>query len=286
MLCIIIPRLWGDIKMHAIMGILTSKILIATISVLGCVTLLFSEDDIPSVAFATAVTALLASAIFLPTRRLAFSVYVAWAVTVIVVGTSSAKAQIAGMSLHSFDILFIAADPRAIVFLLRTYLSYALSMLLLLGIAAVVLVLFWRREAATRLRTPARIALVVTMGALSVATMPQWASSRDYYFQGRHASAFAASLRDIRHLFEAHPLGYGSGGRRLRRRTRKLIDAPVRSAQISWLSMPNPSCRRAILEPGTSPMRSWAISGPTTARSIGSEWKLLAAIPGSPLPAL
>ncbi|RYG55610.1 MAG: hypothetical protein EON56_05380, partial [Alphaproteobacteria bacterium] len=134
-----------------ILKFLQSKLAVTAVSALGSVALYSSEDDIASAAFATAVTAVVVSMIFLPTRRLAVSTYSGWAITVIIVGCSSVKAHMAGMSLHVFDILFVAADPLALSFLVQTYLSYAIGMFVFLSVAAVALLLLWRHEQPTPL---------------------------------------------------------------------------------------------------------------------------------------
>ena len=175
-------------------------------SVAGAAFLRRAEDDIGSALFAVVVTALVASVLFLLTKRLAVSVYAAWVLSALIAVSSSVKAHMTGMSLHSFDLVFLLADPTAFAFLMRTYFSQAVIVLCGLGVALCGLVLIARAERPRRIGLVWRAAIPAALLFLASQTLPGWASGSDYYFYGRHVSAFAASVRDLAHLWQPHPL--------------------------------------------------------------------------------
>ena len=165
-----------------------------------------SEDDFSSTLFAVLVTALVASLLFLLIRRLAASIYSAWILSALIAVVSSFKAHMTGMSLHSFDLVFLLGDSSAFVFLLYTYFSQALIVLTALGGALCAVFLITRVEKPRQIRLAWRAAAPVALFFLTAQTLPGWAAGTDYYYYGRHVSAFAASIRDLAHLWQPHPL--------------------------------------------------------------------------------
>lgn len=188
-----------------LLGLAINPLTVAAAGLVGFVFLLVTEDDLASAAFATMAVLLVAGFLVLTTRRPAFSVYSALALTLLVVGPSIVKARLTGASLHSLDFAHLA-DPKVSSFLLSGYTAYVVPILVALATAAVLLFLVYRAEAPQPGGLARRALLVLLPASLLPVALPQWASGDDYQFAGKHASAFAASLRELPHLWDAHPL--------------------------------------------------------------------------------
>jgi hypothetical protein len=189
-----------------VIGLLTHKLLLLAVSLAGLAFLYQSEDDLRSALFAFMIFCCLALSLMALTRRVAVSIYGAWGVAGILTLVSIAKAKMVGMSLHSFDVLFVMQDIATPLFLLQAYPVYAALVLAGLGLAfAVVLTIgYWEKPLASS-RSKALFLLALS-GVGSAALQPPWAEGTDYYYHGRHLSSFTVSVRDLGRLWAGHPL--------------------------------------------------------------------------------
>lgn len=188
-----------------ILAFLTHSAFIGVVCIAAVGFLFAVEDDASSTAFATAAVMLMISAFYLLTRRAAFSVYSGLALLVLVIAPSVVKARLTGASLHALDIIHLT-DPKVSGFLVSGYASYVLPILAVLVLAVLFLVIVYLYETPRSGGLGRRVAFVTLSALMLPATLPQWASGDDYQFAGKHASAFAASLRELPHVWDDHPL--------------------------------------------------------------------------------
>ena len=148
----------------------------------------------------------LLAALFLAiSRRIAFSVYAALAIAVVLALPSMVKARMTGMSLHSFDLALIA-DPQMLGFFLSAFGQYAVPVLAIAVVMIGALMLVCRHEQPIRVRLWQIAVAGVALAVTAPLAMPRWADETSYLFQGRHISALLVSLRDLPQLWAEHPL--------------------------------------------------------------------------------
>lgn len=191
--------------MRRLLDLTINPLLVGAAGIGAIALLLVTEDDLASAAFAATAVAVMIGVLLLASRRPAFSVYSALTLTLLVVAPSIVKARLTGASLHALDIAHLA-DPKVSSFLITGYASYALPILAALVMAVLFLVLVYRHETPRPGGLTRRATLVILPALLLPVALPQWASGDDYQFAGKHASAFAASLRELPHLWDEHPL--------------------------------------------------------------------------------
>ena len=161
------------------------------------------ENDNSPVLFAISIFMVLVAVLVWASRRPAFSFYCALLVFGTLTAISLLKFKLKGFSLHYYDLVFVANDPKIVEFLAGSFAYIILPLLLLVGLAvAAVIVLFSsdRKWQIGRTSLTACVALPVLM---LPATFPEEASADrySYYLQGRHVSAFYVSLLDLEYLF-------------------------------------------------------------------------------------
>jgi hypothetical protein len=188
-----------------LLDLTTSPLLVTFAGICAIASLFVTEDDLASTTFAAIVIVTVIGLVFVISRRLAFSAYAALTFTLIVVASSIVKARLTGTTLHALDLAHLA-DPRVLSFLVTGYASYILPILVALVLAVVLLSMIYRHETPRQGGLAKRLILVVVPGLLLPIALPQWASRDDYHVSGKHASAFAASLRELPHLWDEHPL--------------------------------------------------------------------------------
>lgn len=136
------------------------------------------------------------------TRKPAFSLYVAGALTVLICFVSTAKYRMKGFSFHVFDIFFTGTDSAATRFLLVEYDYLIIPVIALAALGTLVLVMVARSEKQRNVRLSNRLlALLVVIAALPM-SYPLNASQPRYfhYLGGFNASSFFVSLMDLRYL--------------------------------------------------------------------------------------
>ncbi|MBB6182350.1 sulfatase-like hydrolase/transferase [Pseudorhizobium flavum] len=191
--------------MRRLLDLTINPFLVAATGIGAIAFLLVTEDDFASAAFAVTAVAVVIGVLLLASRRPAFSVYSAITLTLLVVAPSVVKARLTGASLHALDLAHLA-DPKVSSFLVTGYASYVLPILAVLVMAILFLVMVYRYETPRQVGLVRRATLVVLPALLLPVALPQWASGDDYQFAGKHASAFTASLRELPHLWDEHPL--------------------------------------------------------------------------------
>ncbi len=191
--------------MNIVLRLLTSPVTVGGVAVVAFLALSRLENDLASAVFALCGVGFLAALLLAASSRIAFSVYAALSVGVLVALPSMVKAHMTGMSLHSFD-LALLADPQMLGFFLAGFGAYAVPVLAVAACIIAVMVLIYRYEQPVTLTLP-RIAVLVAAPILLVpVARPGWASDASYLFQGRHISAWMVSLQDLPRLWADHPL--------------------------------------------------------------------------------
>ncbi|HTV68361.1 MAG TPA: sulfatase-like hydrolase/transferase [Rhizobiaceae bacterium] len=162
-----------------------------------------AENQVLSLPFGLAIAATLFAAIFIVSARLAFSVYAAWGVVVLITVVSAIKYRMKGFSLHFYDFVFFANDTEVHRFLLSSYLYLILPVIGALLLAIALAVAFYRSSPRSDWPAHLRTLPLVIGVVLLPATFPAEAQNERvfYYLRGRQMSAFFVSLLDIRNLF-------------------------------------------------------------------------------------
>lgn len=161
-----------------------------------------AEHEWQSVPFSLALVAALAGLLFLASRRLAFSVYVAWMSIGFVTVVSAIKFRMKGFSLHFYDAVFVSRDPDVYRFLLGSYLHLILPVVIALALGIAAAILLFRIDRKSGWSVSTRVLVLAALVVLVPLTFPAEASKDRYfyYMQGRHMSAFFVSLLDLRNL--------------------------------------------------------------------------------------
>ncbi|MBA3446755.1 MAG: sulfatase-like hydrolase/transferase [Pseudaminobacter sp.] len=169
----------------------------------GALALLEMENEWFTMPFSLCVLMVFAALFFLFSRRIAFSLYSAWAVMGAITLVSLIKFREQGFDLHAYDIVFVGGDTSLYGFLLVNYLHLALPVLVLVGLALAGLAWVWAGEPARKTPLAARLLAPVALLGLLPVTIPATAAidRHEYIVGGHHASAFFVSLLDLASLF-------------------------------------------------------------------------------------
>ena len=116
------------------------------VSVAGAIFARDAENEWLSVPFALAVTATVAGLMFVWSGRPAFSILLGWMTVGLLTVISATKYKMKGFSLHCYDLVFLATDPEVSRFLVSTYQTLVLPVLLALGMVIAVAVLLFRAD--------------------------------------------------------------------------------------------------------------------------------------------
>ena len=179
---------------------------LTVVSVAGAIFARDAENEWLSVPFALAVTATVAGSMFVWSGRPAFSILLGWMTVGLLTVISATKYKMKGFSLHCYDLVFLATDPEVSRFLVSTYQTLVLPVLLALGMVIAVAVLLFRADRKSGRPAFVRVLVMPALLASVALTFPAEALQDRYSYnmQGRHFSAFFISLLDLRSLF-VHP---------------------------------------------------------------------------------
>ncbi|MDH6266687.1 phosphoglycerol transferase MdoB-like AlkP superfamily enzyme [Rhizobium sp. SG_E_25_P2] len=161
------------------------------------------------IPYVFSITAAIAAAAFILSRRPIFSVFAAATFTVMQGLASYVKHHLNGMALHVYDLLFTARDGDLFVFLVEYYPMLGLAALVAIGLAVTGLVVIYRLERPVWMAPPLRLSLLPLAIALSSATYPRAQTfDSDYlpFTAGYNASALYFSLGHIRNLTGPAPI--------------------------------------------------------------------------------
>ncbi|WP_438749150.1 sulfatase-like hydrolase/transferase [Pararhizobium sp. O133] len=151
------------------------------------------------VPFLVTIMAALTSVLFLLSRRLVFSAYVAVTIVVLIGAMSEAKFQLKGFSLHVFDLAFTGLDASALQFLAGSYFHLLAAGLAALAAVSVFFVILFKGDRV--IRSPWWLKTGVTGAAVGAAIIayPHRPGEPSYthYISGYNASSFFVSLGDL-----------------------------------------------------------------------------------------
>jgi phosphoglycerol transferase MdoB-like AlkP superfamily enzyme len=163
------------------------------------------ENDVEAALFSFCGIALVAAFALVASNRVAFSIYSALCVALLIAIPSMVKARMTGMSLHSFD-LALLVDPSMLAFFLTGFATYAVPVLVIAVCTIAFMTVIYRREKPARVTLLHAVLLVAAPILLYPLARPAWASDQSYLFHGRHLSALMASFEDLPRLWSDHPL--------------------------------------------------------------------------------
>lgn len=189
----------------SVLRLLAWPVTVGIVAIIALVALSRLENDLRSALFALCGIGLLAALLLVASRRIAFSVYSALALGLLVALPSMVKARMTGMSLHSFD-LALLADPQMLGFFLTGFGAYAVPVLAIAACMIAAMTLIYRFEQPVKLTVKHAVLLVAAPLLMVPLALPGWASEGSYLFQGRHISALMVSLRELPELWADHPL--------------------------------------------------------------------------------
>ncbi len=153
------------------------------------------SEGLPSnILFTAAVTAAIAAAVTLVSRRLLFSVFMTAACVLLIVLTSSVKREKMSQVAHAYDVVFYLSSWSTVHFLWTDYRAYVLGFFASIALIAV---LGW----ATFRLDPLRVRRVPAALALTVAMAMTWAGAElkgerrhmQFFFENLLVSSFYAS---------------------------------------------------------------------------------------------
>lgn len=173
------------------------------VTLLGIAAAYNAENAFLTTPFAVSIAAVLAALLFLLSRRLAFSIYVAWMIICIETIVSAIKYKMRGFSFHFYDAVFVATDKEIYSFLFGSYLYLILPVLIAFALCIAFGVALFRMDSRSPRSMSSRFAVFGTAIVLMPLTFPAEASHERhlYYLRGRHISAFFVSLLDLQNYF-------------------------------------------------------------------------------------
>lgn len=150
----------------------------------------------------------MSSAIFILSKRFAFSVYLTLTIVSLLTSMSVAKYRGQGFDLHVYDILFTGSDVEAIKFLVVTYWKMAVPLMaaMIIGIAGLMMV--WRHERPSNHRLGVRVTPLALSAVLIPLAYPVDQSYQRFFYHliGYNASTFFVSFLDIADSFAEEPI--------------------------------------------------------------------------------
>lgn len=176
---------------------------LAGVSLLGVAAAYNAENALLTTPFAVSIAAVLAALLFVLSKRLAFSVYVAWMIISIETVVSAIKYKMRGFSFHFYDAVFVATDREIYSFLFDSYLYLILPVLIALALCAAFGIVLFRLDTRSARGISTRLAALFAAIVMMPLTFPAEASQERhlYYLRGRHISAFFVSLLDLQNYF-------------------------------------------------------------------------------------
>jgi hypothetical protein len=189
----------------AITSFLLKPAVVVAASLAGVGALRILEGHFATVPFALAVLALIASLLFLATRRPRASVLAAWGLVALVAVVSFTKQRLMGMNAHVFDVLFLR-DLETARFVVVGYWPMLLPVAAALAAAVWAAVRLFRAEPPMPVGAPSRVAVGAAAALLVPATNVKSADDHSYYTSHHFATAFFASIGDAGTLLTQIPL--------------------------------------------------------------------------------
>lgn len=150
------------------------------------------------------ITLVIAAALFLVSRRYAFSLYAAGSVVVLIALASLVKYDLKGFALHYYDLIFTGADKSAVSFLASNYTGILIPAICILLAVIACLALIFAFDSPLRLKVRWRAAGLAAVLPLTYLTFPPAVADQPAYLpyiSGYNASSFFISLADIRYPF-------------------------------------------------------------------------------------
>ena len=190
-------------QLHRLLTGITHPVTLVAVCLAGIAVSYSAENALATVPFAMAVLATIAASLFLISKRLAFSIYVAWMLVAIETLVSAIKFQMRGFSFHFYDAVFVASDKEVYPFLVGSYLHLVLLVLLALASCVAFAIGVFRLDTARSFGLSGRWALLGLSALLLPLTLPADASEErhSYYLRGRHITAFFVSFLDLEDYF-------------------------------------------------------------------------------------
>ena len=173
----------------------------AVAAILLCTVFLYAleraVDHMPFVMFSVLGVA---TALFLASRRIYFSIYAALAATTLIAIVSVLKYRTKGFDLHIYDIVFTGTDPKAFAFLIDGFAAYIVPVAGLMICCLIVLSLVFIWDGKHGMTVLRRSGLMALAFALIPVSYPLKADEPRYfhYLGGFNASAFFVSFLDLR----------------------------------------------------------------------------------------
>lgn len=173
----------------------------AVAAILLCTVFLYAleraVDHMPFVMFSVLGVA---TALFLASRRIYFSIYAALAATTLIAIVSVLKYRTKGFDLHIYDIVFTGTDLKAFAFLIDGFAVYILPVIGILICCLIVLSLIFIWDRKQSMPVLKRSGLMALVFALIPFSYPLRADEPRYfhYLGGFNASAFFVSFLDLR----------------------------------------------------------------------------------------
>lgn len=191
-------------RRYTIAALLLSPAALLLVSAAGIAGLRAAENQWLSLPFALCLVAQVAALFFLLSRRLAFSVYAAWALVGSVTLISAIKYKMRGFSLHLYDIVTAAGDLDILRFVALSYMHLVIPALAVIVIATGIGIAALRKDKPTQIPMRSRVLAALAPALMLPLTFPAEASSEEryvYYLQGRHSTAFFVSFLDFASAF-------------------------------------------------------------------------------------
>jgi len=155
------------------------------------------EGGALDILFTVAVICALGAMLAFVSRRPLFALMFTTALVVIIFEISKAKQESMNMVLHAYDIIFYFSSWSTVTFLIESYRSYAVGLIVGLSAVIAVSVLAYRIDGARLRRSSSAIAAagfaIVTLVAASARDERQDGS---YFFDDRYVSSFFSSLSE------------------------------------------------------------------------------------------
>lgn len=182
---------------------------LTVVSVLGVLAVRELENEWFTMPFTLTVFFVVASLLFLASRRIAFSIFSAWSFLAVIGLASLAKYREQGFGLHAYDIVFAATDTSLHGFLLENYGHLVLPVIVLLGVCIAGLGLLAMVETPRPVPLAARLLTLAGFTGLLPLTIPEPAlgERHEYLLAGRHVSAFFVSILDFASQSNTDALG-------------------------------------------------------------------------------
>ncbi|MGE0500870.1 MAG: sulfatase-like hydrolase/transferase [Rhizobiaceae bacterium] len=170
----------------------------------GCLAMLYVvEQQLANMPFVGACVLALALVLFVVSRRPAFSLYGAMALTLVLTAMSVVKYRLKGFDLHVFDLFFTGSDSSALTFLVEEYWHLAVPLIAGAVLAAAIVSWIGWNETPSGPRRIASLAAAPLLTAGIAAAYPLGPDQPRYfhYLGGFDASAFFVSLLDMELVF-------------------------------------------------------------------------------------